>query len=432
MNDTFGWWKTGLPALLVFIAGGVVAAAPLPPTGELPGRFGNVITPNEFEGTDVERINQAIQAAAAAGCRTVIPRVNFVDGQRRDIWLIDSAILLQNNTTLELDNCHIKLSDRCRDNIMRSANCGLGITEIQPIQNIHIRGIGHAVLEGADRPRATGDSGKILGTRTYGTDAGVDGESQLGDWRNIGILLAFVEHFSIQNITVKESHCWAISLERCAHGKMRDLDFASSGYKTIDNTRQTILNQDGIDLRLGCHDILIDNITGYTGDDLVALTAIPRSDKLAGGVASTMVSSGGDRGQGLDDIRHIIIRNVKGYSRGKHHIVRLLNTSGVKLHDILLDGLIDTSPDNIRCKAAVKIGDHSYGAGVAPLGDTYRIIVNNVTSKSQHTILIGGSLAESILTNLIRYGSPGDAVTIAAGSEYIRDVTITNVHVMGN
>lgn len=101
------------------------------------------------------------------------------------------------------------------------------------------------------------------------------------------------------------------------------------------------------------------------------------------------------------------------------------------MHDILVDGLIDTSPDDLRCKAAVKIGDNNYGGGVAPLGDTSRIMVSNVTSQSQHTILIGGSLADSILTNLIRYGSPGDAVTVQAGAEYIRDVTITNVHVMG-
>ena len=34
-----------------------------------------VITPNEFEGTDVERINLAIAAAAEAGCRVVIPAI---------------------------------------------------------------------------------------------------------------------------------------------------------------------------------------------------------------------------------------------------------------------------------------------------------------------------------------------------------------------
>lgn len=428
-SATMCWWKTA-PLLWMCCLGSSVASAPLLAQGTTEVTSPRVFTPNEFTGTDIQRINQAVEAAAHAGCRVLIPRVNLVDGQRRDTWLIDSAILLPSDTTLVLDNCHIKLSDRCRDNFIRSANCGLGITDIEPMRNIHIRGMGHVVLEGADRPRASGDSGKTLGAQTYGTDAALEGESQRGDWRNIGILLAFVEHFSIENITVKDSHCWAISLERCAHGTLRDLDFASVGYKMIEGDRQTILNQDGVDLRMGCHDILIDNITGYTGDDLVALTAIPRSDKPAGSLATTMVSAGEDRGNGLDDIRHIIVRNVKGYCAGGHHIVRLLNTSGVKMHDILVDGLIDTSPADVRCKAAVKIGDHHYGGGVAPLGDTSRIIVSNVTSSSEHTILIGGSLTDSILTNLIRYRSPGEAVTIQAGPQYVQNVTIRNVHLM--
>lgn len=48
-----------------------------------------VVTPNEFYGTDVERINRAIEAAVAAGCRVVIPRVNVRAGQRREVWPID-------------------------------------------------------------------------------------------------------------------------------------------------------------------------------------------------------------------------------------------------------------------------------------------------------------------------------------------------------
>jgi len=390
------------------------------------------VTPNDFSGSDVERINQALAAAAGTGLRVVVPRCNRAADGDRDVWLLDSAILIPGDSTLELDNCHLKLSDRCRDNMIRSANCGLGIADIQPLRGIHIIGRGNVLLEGADRPRATGDSGKTLGERTYGTDAGVDGESQTGDWRNIGILMAFVEDFSLEHLAMQDSHCWAISLERCAHGTLRDLSFASSGVKTIDGVKQTILNQDGVDLRMGCHDVLIENIAGYTGDDLIALTGIPRADSVAGGLGSTMVSSLCPRGEGADDIRHIIIRNVRGYCRGGHHIVRLLNTPGVRMHDIVLDGLVDTSPAGMRCKAAVKIGDHHYGGGMAPLGDTSRIIVSNVISRSEHTIMIGGSLCDSVLSNIIRHDMPGEAVTLVAGPESIRDVTCANVRVVGD
>lgn len=218
----------------------------------------DVVSPNQFEGTDVERINQAIQAASAKGLRVVVPRHNKGKGAKPDVWMLDSAILVRDNTILEFENCHIKLSDRCRDNMIRSANCGLGITEISPMKNVHIRGVGNALLEGADHPRATGDSAKQLGERTYGSDAGVEGQSQTGDWRNIGILLASVEHFSIENLQIKDSHCWAISLERCAFGGVRDIHFDSGGFKMIDGVKETILNQDGVDLRQGCHDISIE------------------------------------------------------------------------------------------------------------------------------------------------------------------------------
>jgi hypothetical protein len=388
-----------------------------------------VVTPNAFRGSDVERINQAIAAGAKAGCRVVIPRVNLRDGRPHDVWLLDSAIILPGDTTLDLDNCRIKLSDRCRDNVMRSANCGLGITKIQMLRNIHVRGIGRVVLEGADRPRSTGDSSKKLGGQTYGTDAGVAGESQTGDWRNIGILLAYVEGFSIENVAIRDSHCWGISLERCNHGRLRDIDFDSSSFKVIDGAVQPFLTQDGVDLRLGCHDILIESITGHTGDDLVALTAVPAADMPAGSTSSTMVSDCKDRGSGRDDIRHVIIRNIRGHSRGRHQIVRLLNTSGARMHDILLDGLVDTSPDDVRCKAAVKIGDGGYGAGVAPLGDTSRIIVQNVVSQATRTIEIGGSLCDSIIANIVRRGS-GEAVTLASGPANVRNVTIANVRVV--
>lgn len=379
----------------------------------------------------MERINQAIEAAAATGCRAVIPRVNQTPDGRRDVWLLDSAILVRSNTTLVLDNCRIKLSDECRDNFIRSANCGLGIADIQPMQNIHILGVGRPVLEGADHPRATGDSGKHLGERTYGTDAHRDDASQTGDWRNIGILMAYVEHFTIRNLHIRDSHAWAISLERCSHGTLRDLEFTSAGHRMIDGRRETILNQDGIDLRLGCHDILIENITGYTGDDLIALTAIPAPDCPAGTTESMMVSGAILRDNGRDNIRQVIIRNVKGYCRGGHHIIRLLNTPGVQLHDVLIDGLIDTSPEGHRCRAAIKIGDSNYGGGVAPLGDTYRIAINNVTSPATHTILVGGSLCDSVLSNVIRYGNEGEAITVVSGNEFIRDVMTSNILVTG-
>ena len=385
------------------------------------------ITPNDFEGSDTERINQAIAAAAGTGRRVVIPKQNHAKDGARDLWLLDSAVLVRTGTTLELENCHIKLSDQCRDNFIRSANCGLDITDITPMTDIHIVGVGSVLLEGADHPRATGDSAKTLGERTYGTDAGAKDASQTGDWRNIGILLAWVERFSIENLRIKDSHCWAISLERCGFGKVRDIGFASRGSKMIDGKRRTILNQDGVDLRHGCHDITIENITGYTGDDLVALTIIPGANRPAGSADSAMVSAGDLRGGGLDDIRRVTVRNVRGYCAGGHHIIRLLNTRGATIHDVAIDGLLDTSGKNKRCRAAIRIGDDNpKWGGVTPLGDTYRVFISDIRSRATHTVLIAGSLAESAIMNVVKYDAPGAPVTYASGREHVRQVEVTN------
>lgn len=386
------------------------------------------ITPNDFDGSDSERINRAITRAAEDGIRVVVPRNNHAAPGEEGAWLLDEAILVRSNTVLELDNCHIRLSDRCRDNMIRSANCGLGITEIGPIENVRIVGKGNVVLEGADHPRATGDSAKTLGERTYGTDAGRPGVSQTGDWRNIGILFASVNDFTIENITIRDAHCWAISLERCSSGTVRDIRFAMREQKLIDGSPKTILNQDGLDLRQGCHDITIENISGHTGDDLIALTNIRRSSAVAGSTMSTMVSAADCHPGGIDDIRNIIIRNIRGYSYAGHHVVRFLNAGGLRIYDIVLDGLIDTSPADRPCKATVKIGDaNPKWGGVTPLGDTSRFTISNVISGSRHTILIAGSLTDSCISNVIRKRGEGEIITYESGPDHVRNLACQNL-----
>ena len=411
-----------LTLVLSMVAFGQVHAAP---AAEVIASVRSV-SPNSFQGTDSERINEAIRVASEKGLSVVVPRRN--EGRQEDLWLLDSAILVRENTTLILDHCHLKLSDRCRDNMIRSANCGLGITDIQPVEHVHIIGLGHALLEGADHPRATGDSAKTLGKRSYGTDAGKEGESQTGDWRNIGILLASVAHFSIENLHIKDSHCWAISLERCGFGRVCDIRFSSEGSMVVDGVRQTTLNQDGLDLRQGCHDIDIERITGHTGDDLLALTNINHASAVAGTDTSTMVSAANCREGGIDDIRNIFIRQIAGHSVGRHHVVRFLNAGGLKIYNVVLDGLIDTSPPDAPCKATVKIGDANPAwGGVTPVGDTSRFLLSNISSASRYTILIAGSLVDSSISGVIRSLPDGEPITYESGRDYVKNVQMSNI-----
>ena len=383
------------------------------------------ITPNEFKGTDSERIAQALAILKKQGGGTLrIPRREDADG--RDFWLIDEAILLDANTTLIIEDCTIKLSDRCRDNFIRSANCGYGIENVQRINNIRVIGIGNAVLLGADNPRATGDGGKQLGVRSYGTDAGKEGETQTGDWRNIGVLMAYVDGFSVQGISIVDSHCWAMSFEHCVNGLLSHLNFKSTSKKVIGDKTVTMLNQDGIDLRQGCHNIIIEAITGYTGDDLIALTAIGNGVSKAGMYGRTIVA--GTLTTDDDDITNIQIRNVTGYSAGRCQVIRFLNTGGNKINHIILDGLVDNSPKGYESHATIRIGDHNPNwGGVTPLGDTSDFIITNVHANSKNCILIAGSLANSIISNVINHYPDCGPVTYESGQDYVKDVTMSNL-----
>lgn len=387
------------------------------------------VSPNEFQGSDIERINQAVAAAAKTGRQALIPKINRKASGDTATWLIDSAILPQAGSVIVLEDCRIKLSDAARDNFIRSANCGEGMHDIEKITGIHIIGIGSPVLEGADHPRSTGDSAKPLSAdavscpwpNTYGTDAGKAGERQTGDWRNIGILLAYVDDFSIENIKIVDSHCWAISMERCAYGRLRDIRFDSHGGKHIDGQERRILNQDGIDLRQGCHDITIENISGRTGDDIIALTNIMGKQNTP----TTMISGRDNRGGGQDDIRNIIIRNVAGATC--HHTVRLLNAGGLKIHDVIIDGVIDTGTAG-QANATVKIGDSNPAwGGRTPPGDTFGIAINNILSRAKKGIFLAGALSNSSISNILGLGSERNTMSIEVAPDQVRDVMTANV-----
>lgn len=391
--------------------------------------------PNSYSGSDIERINAALKDAGSCNGTVRIgkrrPPVQCSSGngtstmEERDIWVIDSAILVPGNVRLIIDNTTIKLSNSCRDNMIRSTNRMWNHKTNSPLKNIHITGIGNAVLEGADIPRATGDSGKPLykpgfipeGSVSFGTDAGKAGVRQKGDWRNIGILLTKTHDFSIENIRIRDSHSWGISLEACTNGRVRNIEFDSRNGKNVNGQWELFRNQDGLDLRRGCRNILIENITGNSGDDLIALTAI----------SSKQHRPGGNKTISDEDICNITIRNVRGYCVGGHHIIRFLNTRGIKIYNVICDGVIDTSPAGHRNAATIKIGDNNKKwGGVTPLGDTYGIQISNVISYSENPILIAGSLQDSIISNVINHNPQTTPVVYQSGRQNVKNCIIVN------
>ena len=98
------------------------------------------------------------------------------------------------------------------------------------------------------------------------------------------------------------------------------------------------------------------------------------------------------------------------------------------MDNIIVDGLIDTSAPPHQSRVALKIGDKfpQYG-GINPLGTTRRIVVNNVISRAKFAVLIGGSLCDSLISNVLQNGGENDPVCFESGAENIRNVTVHNV-----
>ena len=416
-----------------------------------------MVIANNFTGSnDSEILNNAVQNRGADGIVVIPPRQ--ID-ETRDYWLLDSAILLPENTTVILQNAKIKLSDRCRDNFFRTANCGLGIEDPSPIRNVHIRGEGVCLLEGADHPRATGDSSKLqhapcphfpedicniadwipeerrtpekvsfwdIHCHSYGTDAGKEGESQYGDWRGIGILFANTEDFSISGLRIKDSHGWAISVEACSRGRIEKIDFDARMHKLIDGTYMNMENEDGIDIRNGCHHIVISDITGNTGDDVIALTAIASNStyRPGGSLRSTHVMHN-DWSKREKDIHDIIIKNVIAHSY-LCYVIRLLPAMA-SVYNVVIDGIIDTQPNQaLNYGGTLLLGCADAAYGKNERDGMRNITVSNVICNSRRAVSIAGFLTDSVITNIVNRNPECETITVDRENG-LNNVSISNV-----
>jgi polygalacturonase len=350
-----------------------------------PISISEIITPNHFKkGSDSDRIEKAIIEALKLGVNSIqIPRYDNIN--KKEIWLIDRAIVVPSDFTLILNDCLVRLAKGTQDNII--TNSGARTEPLSENRNIRIIGQGNAVLSG-------------------GLEAHFDPPGDVAGYRTIGILLNETMYFTIDGIKMEETQAWAILADGCAYGRISNIDF---------NNSAKYPNQDGIDLKC-CHDIIIENITGITGDDMIALGG-SRSDenqiasKSKGTVTQRM--SVGRTGKMKDDnIYNISVSNIKGTTVGNCAIIRLLNNDGVKMYNIFINNIMDTSKEGERGNSrAIVIGDVRYWTiRMNQMGETSRIFINNVVSRAPVVIQVRGSLTNSIFNNIVGYGENNQVI----------------------
>lgn len=341
--------------------------------------------------TDAEQIQNAIAEAKSNGTnRVVISRRNDRTGE--DIWNIDRTVFLPSDIEIVLDNAHLRLADGAFCNMFSNENITKDIshTPAGEQKNITLRGIGNAILDG-------------------GTYNGLSEKNSLQDGRphisvNTTLLFFNVSGLRVENLAVINQRWWGMTNIFVHDAVFRNIRFEadisrvdSDGVHHPDEIPKTyneiyVKNADGIDLRIGCHDVLIENITGFTEDDTVALTALGGFERKLGYIVE---------GQSTD-IHDVKIRNIASDSYFCA-VVRLLNDEGNKLYNIDIDGVthVFSGKHPARPDFVVRIGDMNYAKKHSTLGDTHHISVKNVYSHGTYAVGLFKGLVDAELDNIV-------------------------------
>lgn len=355
----------------------------------------NYITPNETVlDNDSASIQAAVDRAAELGLnQVVIPRINARTGEGK--WIIEKTVRLPSDMTVVLDNCFMQMADDVAAGFFSSQNLFTpeGLTEGGKLYNISIIGRGNATLDGG-KPTGLGEKNQ----RERGVPVRL----------NTPIFFLNVEGFKIENIRITNHRYWGMRFEFCSKGAIKDIYFEGHCDRK---------NQDGINLRNGCHNILIENIFGQTGDDMIALSAIDR--KMAPGSIFEkyeVIVEGASH-----DIHDITIKNISGAAI-HHPLIAMRNHNGAKIYNIVIDNVRDTAQLceaegdykwDYRRYATIVIGSPGYFETENCIGDTYNISISNVfTSYSNAAVYIQCSLKNSVFRNLFVSGMANHAITV--------------------
>jgi len=400
------------------------------------------VNPNSYAylASDAQMIQKAVDVAAKEGKRVVIPSHNARTG--KNIWMIDQAILLHSGNTVCLDNCHLRLADGLFDNMFKNdiARTEAAAKLENRTKDVHIYGVGTAVLDG-------GDHNGLVERNSIGAKSPTLPFGPLGHILPYSALVNTMIHFhnaeriSVENIRIVNARYWGMTFHYCSSGRISNINFMSGG---------GCPNNDGIDLRTGCCDFIIENITGYTQDDSIALTC------MRDGVACAV--------EGLDNSIHgVTIRNVATCTRCAN--VRLLNHFGRKLYNVVIENVqssVETDPafqtpdyalrlpdaekvkpalenpywgtfedGNRRAHTIVRIGDNNYFDRTKPeetkakLGDTYNIVVRNIQGCGQFGVTACRTLCDSVIENVQMFGD--SAIGVYFGEGEFDNIRVRNV-----
>lgn len=324
---------------------------------------------------DSVTIQNAIDYAEEHGIPTVvIPKLNLRTSEL--LWRIDEAILLPSGITVLLRDAHLRLEVGVRANVFRNRNAWteLGKTLEGEQHGIRILGEGNAVIDGGF-PNGLCEQFHRSRPDLYPHMC-----------VNLLVFLHNVRDFEVRGIRFIESRWWATCFMFCRYGRIADLDFRMYG---------NLENQDGVDLRIGCEYITVENITGITGDDTVAMTAYPNWN----GFEKELWVAGKSF-----DIHDITVRNITSATHGCS-LVRFLNCDGAKEYNITVENITDTGKAISGCGVIIGVGNDSF-APVRPhtMGEFSNITVRNLKTCAQEGLQLCEPCRDVLIENVTVFG----------------------------
>ncbi len=305
-----------------------------------------------------------LQSLIDVGGRITIPSVNPATGE--SLYIIDAPLVLRSHCNVIIDNCTLRMADGVCANMFISE--GAWDPDPAPLEHICIQGCGHATLDGGNY--------NGLSERT----AHCDGRPSV--LHNSLILFRNVTRFTLYKLNMVRARYWNAALYYCDHGMIMDIRFQADSL--IPGTEGYVPNQDGIDLRVGCHDVEMYNLRGSTGDDTVALTGIlsPHEQMMLIPALSP-------------DIYNIEIQYIRTEVADHNGLVRVLCHDGVRIHDVEICVVYDSAIDvgRKRSAPAVRLGDRSYWT-VRPAepGDMANITVMGVVTNVHDALSVHGEI----------------------------------------
>ena len=328
------------------------------------------ITPNDpryFGDTDGQTIQNAVNAAAAMGAKLVIPRWNGRTEQTR--WDVEKTIVLPNNIHVELLDAHLRQVDFTYCNLFANA---------PGAENITVSGLGNAMV----------DTGKPNGLKLK--TAGKLGFGPITD--NATFLFRDVKNLVIRDLCIHQSRWYSIYCVGCENGRISDIDlFAPPIFPDLA----------GIQLRSGCRDFLVENLTGLSGEELILIA-----------------SQGCDQSEERK-IQNIHIRNLLA-NVSRCHMVDILSHDGGVVENILIETLADNSlaEQKKQPAATVRIG-HGEGyyesrGGVDSIGN---ITVRDINGRGASTLELGGCSSHVRIENIHSFGTSENSIRTALPPE---------------